>query len=161
MISTDEIGQISLGMNSFLTKLKSVMETIRQEARNLRGHSEKLASETSGFHSLIQDQSAAYEEMSASVEELASSASSVTSQAEKQEEQCRAAGKAVGELSGAIGSVHVESATARSEAERMASEVGAGRESIQRRVCPNDERQCAFCAAPAMTSASRILATLR
>ncbi|PJZ52087.1 methyl-accepting chemotaxis protein [Leptospira adleri] len=134
LISSDEIGQVSHNINTFLSKINSVVGAIRTEAKILQERSDILADDTQKFSTHSQDQAASFEELASAVEELSASGTSVLNQTNNQEERVHIAEKVVEELSEAIGAIHQESGSAKEEASRMAEVAESGRESIERSV---------------------------
>lgn len=66
----DEIGQMSMGINSFLEQMQSIMNILKQKSENLKTSAERVYQEINNSGSSAETISAAMQEMSASMEEI-------------------------------------------------------------------------------------------
>lgn len=66
----DEIGRMSMGINSFLEQMQGIMNILKQKSENLKSSAELVRQEINNSGSSAETVSAAMEEMSASMEEI-------------------------------------------------------------------------------------------
>ncbi|MCM1037791.1 MAG: methyl-accepting chemotaxis protein [Ruminococcus sp.] len=66
----DEIGQMSMGINSFLDQMQNIMNILKQKSENLKISAERVYQETNRSSASAETVSAAMQEMSAGMEEI-------------------------------------------------------------------------------------------
>lgn len=75
--SSDEIGQMSAGINGFIEQLQNIMQKLREESLNLNGSVEAVMREIDESNESASNVSAAMEQMSASLEEISATLGSI------------------------------------------------------------------------------------
>lgn len=77
--TSDEIGQMSEGINEFLAQMQDIVQKLKSEADNMRASVESVRTEVGESNEDAQNVSATMEEMSASMEEISATLSSIAS----------------------------------------------------------------------------------
>lgn len=77
--TSDEIGQMSEGINEFLAQMQDIVQKLKSEADNMRASVESVRTEVGESNEDAQNVSATMEEMSASMEEISAALSSIAS----------------------------------------------------------------------------------
>jgi len=102
--SKDEVGDLSLYFNKFLTKIKGVITDVIESTESIYNASTEISSTSQGMSKVAQDQAASLEEISSLLEEMGSSVSINASNAkttdgfaQKSASQSEDGGKAVNE----------------------------------------------------------------
>jgi methyl-accepting chemotaxis protein len=126
LISTDEIGVISIDLNTFINKLDTVLKTISIESNSFKTHSDNLSEESTVLNGVLQEQVSAYEQMAAAVEEMTATGESISNQATNQEELFTVANESLSQLRNIIHSVYKDASSARQDSAVMSDQAYNG-----------------------------------
>ncbi len=131
VVSSSEIGEISIRLKMFIEKLRDIIKNIQDDAEAVAASSEKMKNSTVSFSDAAQSQAASVEQITATIEEVSAGVDNIATGAAEQLNKLSLLVGLMNELSGSIGQMNVKTKDAMKTTSEISENAKTGEDAMK------------------------------